>query len=79
MYTFPETLAFKSTFRFSAIPTPPETTNAPEVEFVDVVLDCMYTFPFDITNKFPETLAFKSTFRFSAIPTPPEITNAPEV
>ena len=35
----PETTRFPPTFKFSLIPTPPKTTNAPEPAVPDVVLD----------------------------------------
>ena len=63
-------VAFPLTFKLPPIPTPPDTTNAPEVLLLDIVLDDIITFP---------KLENPPTFRLPPIPTPPETINAPVV
>ena len=85
----PVTAKLPPTLRFSAIPTPPSTINAPVVELVEVVVLFKFTTSATLRSPSIEVLPCKivvpvtsklsPTLRFFAIPTPPSITNAPEL
>ena len=78
---FPKTVTFPSTLQFPctvvvppifisfAIPTPPLTMSAPEIESLDCVIFAIVVIPNDVVCP--------PIFKLSLIPTPPSTTNAP--